>query len=169
MRQRVGVSQKARRHCIPRNETRAMTSADFRRDVMRRRKVVLEMKSLGRWFRWSPLYLYCTAEVERTARSTSRRRSSRPIEMSILFALLLVGTTDALRLNVPAGRSRPLFMAVSTMPLLDAISEAGVVGCDATREQQAKVERLASSLLALATMAHKRRFHCQERTNSFIR
>ena len=27
-----------------------MTSADFRRDVMRRRKVVLEMKSLGRWF-----------------------------------------------------------------------------------------------------------------------
>ena len=66
--------------------------------------------------------------------------------MSILFALLVVGTTDALRLNVPAGRSRPLCMAVSTMPLLDAISEAGVVGCDATEEQQAKVERLASEL-----------------------
>ena len=73
--------------------------------------------------------------------------------MSILFALLLVGTTDALRLNVPAGRSRPLCMAVSTMPLLDAISEAGVVGCDATRSSRRRWSDLHQSLLALATMA----------------
>lgn len=66
----------------------------------------------------------------------------------ILLCLYCVGSADALRLPARASAIRLSAAATSpaTMPLLDAISQAGVVGVEASDEQQAKVEQLASSL-----------------------
>ena len=55
-RQRGGVTQKARRHCKARIETRAVTSADLRRALERRRAVFLQMKNFLVGFSWTPLY-----------------------------------------------------------------------------------------------------------------
>ena len=67
----------------------------------------------------------------------------------LLFASCAFGfQPSAVRtaLRVPRGRAFVAASASQAIPLLDAISEAGVVGVDATEEQQAQIETLASGL-----------------------
>ena len=75
---------------------------------------------------------------------------ARRAEMKCAAILLLAATAEALLLGTPAHavsrRCRSVSSTASTVPLLDALAETGPVGVDASAEQQASIESLASAL-----------------------
>ena len=62
--------------------------------------------------------------------------------------LVLAATAEALMLGTPASavHRRCRLVSASTAPLLNALAETGPVGVDASEEQQASIESLASAL-----------------------